>query len=982
MFDHEIKDEERKEILVVDDTPASLQLLSNILTSHGYRVRPASDGELALRAVAAGMPDLILLDVIMPSMDGFEVCRRLKAEDKSREVPVIFISTPGETTKKVEGFDAGGVDFITRPFEPEEVLARVRTHLALRRMQRELEAKDIVLQQEIVVREQTEEELREHKAHLEDIVAEHTNGLRKINEELQQEIAERIQAEEALRESEERYRSVIENIQDVVYRSDLDGNLIMASPSLAQIFGYDSLRECLGKGIATQFYFEPEKRAELLAAISTQGYVKDYELILKRRDGTPVVVSISSHLYYNREGNVAGVEGVFHDITERKQAEKALQESEERYRSLLENIELGIALVDPSYRIVMTNAAAGRLLNKPASELVGRKCYREFEKRDAVCLHCPGAKAMATGSAHEVVTEGVRDDGSRFTAYLHAFPTYGRDGAAMGFVEVIEDITRHKEAEEELNRYRDHLEELVRERTAELIVAKTQAETANKAKSVFLANMSHELRTPLNAILGYAQILKRDPTLNDRQTAAVKTIQQSGEFLLTLINDILNLSKIESGKLELHSAETDLAAFLRSISDIIRVKADQKSLLVAFETSPDLPRAVLVDEERLCQILLNLLGNALRFTNTGQVTLRVSCFELQYSSEEPATCSPAHTPGNPKLEARSPLPTARIRFEVEDTGIGVPPEQLERIFLPFEQVCEVRRKTGGVGLGLAISRRLVRLMGGEIQVRSEAGKGSAFWFELSLPVTKTAVIAARPAERIVTGYEGPRQRLLIVDDIAESRAMMADLLAPLGFEISEAASGEESLAKARDTNPHLILMDILMPGMDGLEAARRIRKIPGLEETSIIAVSAGASSQDQARSLEADANGFILKPIHLDVLLKEIGKQLKLSWIHERPGARSDTGPASKLEAYTPFSPSVRLSSPDASLALPPPEELKLLYDLAVLGKVRQIREHAARLESMNERYKSFADRLIELANAFEIKQIKTFIEQRMEEDR
>jgi signal transduction histidine kinase len=268
-----------------------------------------------------------------------------------------------------------------------------------------------------------------------------------------------------------------------------------------------------------------------------------------------------------------------------------------------------------------------------------------------------------------------------------------------------QDIERRTQTEKELQRHREHLEELVKERTAELTVAKERAEVANQAKSTFLASMSHELRTPLNAVLGYTQLLKRDQNLNEHQLASLGTIQRSGEHLLTLITDLLDLAKIESGKFELEESAVNLPIFLRVIVDIIRVKAEQKGLQFFYEAPPDLPHTVMIDDKRLRQVLLNLLGNAVKFTDHGQVCLRVVV-----------------TPDDEQY--------VRLCFEVRDTGIGLEHNQLEAIFHPFEQVGEPRRRYGGTGLGLSISRELARMMDGDIHVESSPGQGSVFSFEL------------------------------------------------------------------------------------------------------------------------------------------------------------------------------------------------------------------------------------------------------------
>ena len=475
---------------------------------------------------------------------------------------------------------------------------------------------------------------------------------------------------------------------------------------------------------------------------------------------------------------------------------------------------------------------------------------------------------------------------------------------------VLSDITERKQAEAERQ-------------------ARQTAELANRAKSVFLANMSHELRTPLNAILGFAQLLKRDDGLSDRQLLGLNTIQHSGEHLLMLITDILDLAKVESGKLELDTEAVNLPLLLQGIADIIRIKADEKRLEVVFDAAADLPQSVRADNKHLRQVLINLLSNAVKFTDRGQVSLRA------------------------RVVFAGPT-QARLCFEVQDSGIGIAPEHLETIFQPFEQVGQAQHRAGGSGLGLAISRQLVRLMGSDIHVESQPGQGSRFWFEVDVPVIDSAAAPVALQGR-VTGYAGPRKTVLIVDDVANNRAMVGELFRSLGFECIEAANGAEMLAQAQASRCDLIITDVAMPVMDGGEATRRLRRLPALAGVPVLAVSANVSGSDEAQCLVAGANAFLPKPIDFDRLLQQLGTLLQLTWIVEQPlAAGEEIGP----------------------IIAPPQEEIESLYLLAKIGNMGKIRERADYLGTLGDQYRPFAKRLRSMAERFQSRTIVDWINQ------
>jgi signal transduction histidine kinase/DNA-binding NarL/FixJ family response regulator len=465
-----------------------------------------------------------------------------------------------------------------------------------------------------------------------------------------------------------------------------------------------------------------------------------------------------------------------------------------------------------------------------------------------------------------------------------------------------------------------------------------------RERSNFLAQMSHELRTPLNAIIGYAQLLRRERLpLNERQAAGLATIHESGQHLLTLINDILDLARVEAGKMDLHPAPVHLGTFLRVVVDIMRVKAEEKGLSFNFELAPGLPDAVTIDETRLRQVLLNLLGNAVKFTDRGSVSLRVTA-----------------APSGPRDDAG----TTRLRFDVADSGIGIGAQQLGRLFQPFEQVADAQRRAAGTGLGLAISRQLVRLMGGDIQVASEPGKGSTFSFELAVRAA-AAGPAALPSLGPIAGYEGERKRLMIVDDVPQNRAMLVDLLQETGFVVAAASNGLECLVLLDSFKPDLIVMDVMMPVIDGNETTRRIRRMPGWGALPIIAVTASVSPEDERKSREAGADAFLGKPVNVDVLLDTIGKLLSLTWIS---AARPAEGDRADAEAQ-------------AGLVVPPPAEIDVLWQLVRIGSMRDVRDRADYLQALDPAYAPFAARLRTLAEGYHSKTLAAFVARYRTED-
>ena len=428
-----------------------------------------------------------------------------------------------------------------------------------------------------------------------------------------------------------------------------------------------------------------------------------------------------------------------------------------------------------------------------------------------------------------------------------------------------------KQAEEELRRYKDHLEEEVRQRTAELVQARNAAEGADLAKSVFLSNMSHELRTPLNAILGFSALIRKNPALPESLWSNLDIINRSGEHLLALINDVLEIAKIEAGRIQLSTAPFDLGSMVRDVKDMMQVRAEQKGLLLQIDQDSRFPRYVVGDEARLRQVLINLLGNAIKFTGRGSVTLRLGTRQNTIT---------------------------HLLIEIEDTGVGIPAADQQHIFEPFVQLGD-QGASKGTGLGLTITRQFVQMMGGRIDLESEVGKGSLFRVDLPLSEAHETDIAAAQdqGQGEVAGLAPgqPRYRILIVEDQLDNQMLLLRLMETLQLDVRVAADGKEGVRIFQHWHPNLIWMDRRMPGMDGLEATRRIRQLRGGKEVKIVAVTAAAFREQQDEMRAGGADDVISKPYRIEEIYVCLARQLGLKYVYRSESVAAQGAPATPI---------------------------------------------------------------------------------------
>jgi CHASE2 domain-containing sensor protein/nitrogen-specific signal transduction histidine kinase/ActR/RegA family two-component response regulator len=494
-------------------------------------------------------------------------------------------------------------------------------------------------------------------------------------------------------------------------------------------------------------------------------------------------------------------------------------------------------------------------------------------------------------------------------------------------------------ANEQLIDYSKNLETKVANRTAELATAKVAADAANCAKSEFLANMSHELRTPLNGILGYAQILQRSSRIEPKEQEGIRVIQQCGTHLLTLINDILDLSKIEARKLELTPAEFHLASFLTGIGEICTVRAEEKGIEFHLDLPENIPTAIISDEKRLRQVLINLLGNAIKFTDQGRVTLRVRTID--------------------SIPMANPV-TSLLRFQIEDTGIGMHPAQLEKIFLPFEQVGSAARRSEGTGLGLAISQRMIEIMGSSLQVQSRLGEGSLFWLDLQLPIAKGwENWAEKNTTANIIGIKGKQPTVMAIDHQAKYYAVVAQLFASLGCQMVGQEDLDNPLESIRQHRPSILILDLDRQGNP--ELLQRLRSEAQLQDLLVFACSASVFKSDRQHSLDLGASDFLPQPIQIADIVKLLERHLQVDWIYQTTPSSQPDPP--RLESIA--------ATPDMMV-------LEQLYHLAMMGDLEAIADSLGRLQKMDSRFEAFASQLQVHIDGFQTKKVRELLQSSM----
>ena len=704
-------------ILIVDDNITNLKVLSNFLKVCGFKVLVAKDGENCLQRLEVVFPDLILLDVLMPGIDGFETCRRLKNSAATKDIPVIFMTALSDAVDRVKGLTIGAVDYITKPIQHDEAIARINIHLQLRSLTKELEERNRLLQQEIRDRELAEKALRESERQLyNQNVALVTLARNKA--------LNRGDLKAALREIMEVSAQTLEISRSSVWLYDDTGSTLQC----LDLFERD-----------INLHSEGFKLPATKAPSYFRALAKDQAIIAR---------------------------DVYQD--------PRMRELTEFYFAPLDII----SLLDTPIRL--------------GGQIIGVMCLE--------------------------VTRIPRDW------------TFQEQNFAVSLTDLISLAIEAKE--------------------------RKRAEVANLAKSQFLGKMSHELKTPLNAVLGFTQLLIRNPFLEHKtQQEYLEIIRRTGESLLSSINDVLEMSKIETGQVAYQEKGFDLFDLLNSVEQMFASQALSKGLRFTIEKRSDIPQYVKTDEKKLSQVLMNLLGNAIKYTYQGFVRMKVGCKD------------------------------DKLLLEIEDSSPGIALEEIELIFEAFAQTETGKKSQQGMGLGLAISREFVWLMGGDISVSSEVGKGTNFKFDIQISQVTAADIQPKITWRRAIALEPdqPVYRLLVVENNRENRQLLAKMLECIGFEVREAENGREAIAIWESWEPQLIWMDMRMPMMNGYEATKQIRSQVKGQATAIIALISSRFDEDREVILSAGCDDLVHKPFQEDEISEKLVKHLGVRFIYEDP---------------------------------------------------------------------------------------------------
>ncbi|MGC1393028.1 MAG: response regulator [Coleofasciculaceae cyanobacterium] len=904
----------KKAIICVDDERMVLISLRDQLVRYlgnEYNIELAESAEEALELFEELQEEeyeipLLIADQIMPGMKGDELLIEIYSQYPKTLKILLTGQASGEAVGNAVNF-ANLYRYIAKPWDEADLRLTVAEAIRSYFQEKQVSEQNKELQ----------------KVNIE---------LQQLNSSLEQRVTERTVE---LAKAEAELRAIFAAMTELIFVIDQQGKYLKVISNDSALL-YNSAENLLGKTIYEVF---EAKQADtflecIQQALHTQQTVSiEYKLTIGEQ-------------FFWFAANISPISSisviwVARDMTERKFLEEKLRTSEEKIRAVFEAMTDIVLVIDEKKSIELAPTNIRKLydfeadpINKTVEHfLLGETNKNWLEKVDQALI------TQETIYFDYSLTLNNRE--TWFAASISPMPN-------NSVIWVARNIDDRKMAE------------------AVMEQAKVAAEAANQAKSDFLANMSHELRTPLNGILGYAQILQLDKDCTSKQQNGLEIIYKCGEHLLNLINDILDLAKIEAQKLDLYANDFNLPYFLKGVSDICRIKAEQKKINFIYQPINQLPDIVNADEKRLRQVLINLISNAIKFTDAGSVTFKVEVIENLATDIVTQEIDGVAIDNTTQLSLTSSNNSSiqsfiKIRFQIEDTGIGMTSDQLEKIFSPFEQVGDTSRRIEGTGLGLSITKKIISMMKSEIFVESLSGVGSLFRFDLNLPET------AKPIQSTtlnffynIIGYQGEKHKILVIDDNSENCSVIINILEPIGFEVQSAFNGQEGLKQAVEFQPDLIITDLMMPVMDGFEMARQLRKSPEFTHTPILATSARVFEFEQQKSQQFGCQDFISKPIKVEELLQKIKHYLKLNWIYSTHNV---------IEANS-------ASEPLSAIVMPPVEELTNIYKAAQIGDNEDIKQEATRIKQLDSKYTQFVNKLLELADDFKNEEIMKMIEE------
>ncbi len=935
----------RIKILAIDDNPDNLVSIKAMLTDifPEAMLLTASSGTEGLETAATETPNIILLDIIMPGMDGYSVCSKLKADKTLCDIPVIFITAiTGDKESRIRALECGGDAFLSKPVDESELTAQIRAMLKINasniRKHKEKE------QLSVLVEEQTSELKRNYQATL------------KLLEDLKKENETRKKIERDLRESEGKYRAIFENVQDVFYQTSLTGSILEISPSINQLCEF-TREELVGNPVSI-IYLNSDDRDLLIQNLQLNNEVQDYEVELITKSGRTKTVSVNARLIRNKAGKPLYIDGALRDISDRKTAEEKARKIGLHYQAIIEKAPDGIVLIDQAGNFKFVSQSAKKMFGYSASEEPIGNPAQFTHPDDVQRVLAELMQLMQDPTYTPTIQYQYKDKQENWKWVESTFTNLLGDPNVESIVINFRDISDRKQAEDQLKKLQTAIENsevslvitdltgaieyanpyftkltgysreeftgenprilnsgyhpkevyetlwntiksgktwegefynrkkdgdfywenaiispvidskneithfvaiktditAVKKINEELIKAKEKAEESDRLKSAFLANMSHEIRTPMNGILGFAELLKTPGLSGETQQEYIRIIKKSGDRMLNLINDIIDISKIEAGLLDVNITQTNINDQLSFVYTFFKPQANKKGIQFVFENTLPASEAIInTDSEKLAAILTNLINNAIKYSDKGVVSFG---YNLR----------PYGTNGMNKS-----LP--ELEFYVKDTGIGIPKERQKAIFDRFIQAdITDTRALGGAGLGLAITKALIEILGGRIWVESNEGQGSAFYFTLPYqPVAeqKNEVEIFQVKETSHTQLK--KLKVLIAEDDETSELLISIVIKKLSREIFRVKTGVDAVKVCRN-NPDIdvILMDIQMPEMNGYEATRKIRKFN--KDVVIIAQTAFGLAGDKETAITAGCTDYLAKPLEISELMRIIEK--------------------------------------------------------------------------------------------------------------